>query len=211
MRKIDKKKNFLKVNLLSEQRYLQSKGIVNESFHDVDGKPIGVDINHMPIKENNEMDLEANPRLLDSIMTQISEIVAPYIGIRVADKAISNHNLEVILTVFNQRFSRNSKFKDEHGMEYSKTSGLTEEEEIGDEFFSKYNTTTKEQKEICWNMIQHYGDFDKALKKNIEMRDEAMNKGGEYSDEVKYLNFRVQYMENNRDMLDTQENPFFNK
>ena len=42
MRKSDKKKNFLKVNLLAEQRYLQSKGIVTESFHEADGTPIGV-------------------------------------------------------------------------------------------------------------------------------------------------------------------------
>ena len=36
MRRFDKKKNMGKANLLAEQRYLESKGIVNESFHDVD-------------------------------------------------------------------------------------------------------------------------------------------------------------------------------
>ena len=50
MRKIDKKNNFKKVNLIAEQRYLVSKGIT-ESFHQPDGTPIGVDHNHQPIKE----------------------------------------------------------------------------------------------------------------------------------------------------------------
>ena len=122
MRKSDKKKNFLKVNLLAEQRYLQSKGIVTESFHDADGTPIGVDKNHMPIKENNEMDLETNPALLNNIIQQMADIVAPYIGIDLADKSVANHNWEAILTAFNQRFSRNSKYKDEFGKEYSKPS-----------------------------------------------------------------------------------------
>ena len=34
MRKSDKLKNFKKVNLIAEQRYLVSKGIITESFHD---------------------------------------------------------------------------------------------------------------------------------------------------------------------------------
>lgn len=34
MRRFDKKKNISKVNLLAEQRYLVSKGIITESFHD---------------------------------------------------------------------------------------------------------------------------------------------------------------------------------
>lgn len=127
MRKSDKLKNFKKINLIVENRYLESKGIVTESFHDANGTPIGVDSNHMPIQENNEMDLETNPRLLDNIISQISEIVAPYVGIQVTDKAIANHNLEAILTAFNQRFSRNSKFKDEHGIEFAKQSGLEED------------------------------------------------------------------------------------
>jgi hypothetical protein len=56
MRKIDKKKNFRKVNMLVEQRYLQDKGIVLESFHDVDGKPIGVDHMHRPVSEEAPID-----------------------------------------------------------------------------------------------------------------------------------------------------------
>ena len=118
MRKSDKLKNFKKANLLVENRYLESKGIITESFNEID---------ETPIQENNEMDLETNPRLLDSIVSQISDIVAPYVGLGVGDKTISNHNLEAILTAFNQRFSRSSKFQDEFGKEYSKTPNLDEE------------------------------------------------------------------------------------
>jgi hypothetical protein len=60
MRRIDKKHNMSKVNLLAEQRYLQSKGLINESFHAPDGTPIGVDhmqrpVNEDPIGGNNEL------------------------------------------------------------------------------------------------------------------------------------------------------------
>jgi len=56
MRKIDKKNNFKKVNLLSEQRYLESKGLVKESFHNADGTPIGVDSMHRPVSEEAPID-----------------------------------------------------------------------------------------------------------------------------------------------------------
>jgi len=52
MRKGDKKHNMSKVNLLAEQRYLESKGIITESFHKPDGTPIGVDSMHRPVNEN---------------------------------------------------------------------------------------------------------------------------------------------------------------
>lgn len=55
MRKIDKKNNFKKVNLLVEQRYLESKGIT-ESFHKPDGTPIGVDNMHRPVSEESSID-----------------------------------------------------------------------------------------------------------------------------------------------------------
>jgi hypothetical protein len=50
MRKSDKLKNFKKINLIVENRYLQSKGFILESFHQADGTPIPVDKNHMPLK-----------------------------------------------------------------------------------------------------------------------------------------------------------------
>lgn len=56
MRKIDKKNNFKKVNMLVEQRYLTEKGILQESFHAPDGTPIGVDHMHRPVSEEAPID-----------------------------------------------------------------------------------------------------------------------------------------------------------
>lgn len=58
-------------------------------------------------------------------------------------------------------------------------------------------------------MIQHFKDFDAAMSENQKLLRNAIDKGSE--GEAKLLRFRLQYMENNRDMLDTPENPFFNK
>jgi hypothetical protein len=52
MRRFDKKKNMQKANQLAEQRHIESNSLIRESFHDVDGTPIGVDHMHRPIKEN---------------------------------------------------------------------------------------------------------------------------------------------------------------
>jgi hypothetical protein len=58
MRRFDKNYKMRQANLLTEQRYLEYKGLIKESFHDVDGKPIGVDRNHMPIQGVNEISPE---------------------------------------------------------------------------------------------------------------------------------------------------------
>jgi hypothetical protein len=55
MRKIDKIKNIKKANALTEQRYLENKSLIKESFHGPDGKPIGVDRNHMPVTKNPQV------------------------------------------------------------------------------------------------------------------------------------------------------------
>lgn len=49
MRAIDRKKNFKKANIIAEQNYLKSKGLLTESFHDANGTPIGVDSMHRPV------------------------------------------------------------------------------------------------------------------------------------------------------------------
>jgi hypothetical protein len=59
MRKIDKKHNMSKVNLLAEQRYLQSKGLLIESSYMPNGMTTGLDdiktVNEDPIGGNNEL------------------------------------------------------------------------------------------------------------------------------------------------------------
>jgi hypothetical protein len=86
---------------------------------------------------------------------------------------------------------------------------VNKEEIIGDDFWKTYNTSAQEQKEICWNMIQHFKSFDAAIRENKNLLKNAIDNGNEA--EAKILNFRLQYMENNRELLDTSENPFFNK
>ena len=199
MRRIDKKLNMMKANLLAETRHIESKGliiennaerskerldrlgidsytgeksisgtqktnpdiialaksIINSSVNDIKKEeklinkvskennfdketeynlitavqkgrikalnefdtPIGANEN------NNEMDLEENPQKLDDIMNGIRNIINPYIDKQIG-AAIANHNWEVLLekipTLFNQSLSRNSKYKDEFGKEYSK-------------------------------------------------------------------------------------------
>jgi hypothetical protein len=53
MRRFDKKHNIAKVNLLAEQRYLKSKGLISESSHMPNGMTTGLDdirtVNEDPI------------------------------------------------------------------------------------------------------------------------------------------------------------------
>ena len=97
MRKSDKKKNFLKVNLLAEQRYLQSKGIVTESFHEADGTPIGVNEKHMPITEygqSKQFDLR-DEQNMDSLISMI----VSYLGKeKTNDASIANDNKVIVYT-----------------------------------------------------------------------------------------------------------------
>jgi hypothetical protein len=99
-----------------------------------------------------------------------------------------------------------------------------EEEQIaGDDYFSKYNTTMQDQKEICWNMIQHFKGIDRAIAENEKMMKDIImhakeaeaagnsEEANDYMESIKLFQFRIQYMNNNRDMLSTSENPFFNE
>ena len=58
MRRFDKKLKIENANILAEKRYLASKGLISESFHDVDGTPIGVDKNHEPMSEKESSEKE---------------------------------------------------------------------------------------------------------------------------------------------------------
>ena len=97
MRKSDKKKNFLKVNLLAEQRYLQSKGLVTESFHEADGTPIGVDEKHMPITEygqSKQFDLRDEQN-----MKSLVSMILSYLGKeKTNDASIANDNKVIVYT-----------------------------------------------------------------------------------------------------------------
>ena len=70
MRKSDKKKNFLKVNLLAEQRYLQSKGIITEMFSgpeiDIDGITTSLVRTTLHGGDDSTVYLRAKETLVDS-------------------------------------------------------------------------------------------------------------------------------------------------
>jgi len=85
MRKIDKKNNFKKVNLLVEERYLNSKGIV-ESIQEFDVAPI------MEYGESNQYDL----RQEENIDTLLSMILS-YMGKeKTNNAAIANENKVIV-------------------------------------------------------------------------------------------------------------------
>lgn len=196
MRRFDKKKNIANANLLAESRYLASKGLISEMFSgaeiDIDGITDALVATTLHGGDDNTVYLRAKDSLVDS-----------------DDKVKSDfYNMLAAKMEANNLTNQAQQYR---SIAQQYIGGLQEEEEIGEDFWSKYNTSTQDQKQICWNMIQHFKGFENALKENVRMRDEAMRKGVEYADEVKLLNYRIQYMENNRDLLDTTENPFFQK
>ena len=144
MRKSDKLKNFKKINLIVENRYLESKGIVTESFHDVDGTPIGVDSNHMPISK--PIDEAINLMTEDDVKSMIQkfireELKAPYRGFLssdlVLDKKISprqlDNRIEWVIKTFTEELSysrRNPTVDSDYTTQWGdmeRESGLDEE------------------------------------------------------------------------------------
>lgn len=91
MRKIDKKHNIAKVNLLAEQRYLESRGLISESLQEVDDNHDSV----TPVNEygqSNQYDL-SNQANMDSLVT----IIASYLsGEKTNNKAVANDNKVII-------------------------------------------------------------------------------------------------------------------
>ena len=106
MRKTDKKLNFKKVNLLAEQRYLETKGIA-ESFHQPDGTPIGVDMSHEPITEygqSNSFDLRQEENMDALVSTILS-----YLGKEKTNSAaIANDNKVILYNELIQRLMQMS-------------------------------------------------------------------------------------------------------
>ncbi len=89
MRKSDKKKSILKANLIAEQRYLKSKGLINESFHDEDGTPIGVNSKHEPISEMGADEPEKIPEIPEALKQAVMDFLSQQ---RVGSAAQANDN-----------------------------------------------------------------------------------------------------------------------
>lgn len=58
MRKSDKKHNIAKVNLLAEQRHLESKGLISESSHIPNGMTTGFESMGSSVNENPSNNIE---------------------------------------------------------------------------------------------------------------------------------------------------------
>ena len=183
MRRSEKKLNMVKANLLAESRYLGAKGVINEGIQKTD-----YDIDDMAkaIIKDTKDEAEENALIVKS--------------------AQGDEDIQRRLT------DRVSRLK------------INEVEEVSsDDYFSKYNTTMQEQKEICWNMIKHFKSIDKAIAENEKMMNDKIDRAkaaeaagdieeaNDYMESIKLFQFRIQYMNNNRDMLSLSKNPFFNK
>jgi len=180
----------MKANLLAESRYLETKGVIKENELGTSG----------PQKTDPEIEELAN----DIINKSGGDISKEKQELKLYSKTFDDDTMRRLT-------NRVSKLK------------LNEQDEVSDDYFSKYNTTMQEQKEICWNMIQHFKSIDKAISENEKMmndkikRAEAARESGnieeynDYMESIKLFQFRIQYMNNNRDMLSASENPFFNK
>ena len=192
MRKSDKLKNFKKANLLAENRYFESKGFESESFDEIDETQMGVDSNHMQIQENDEMDLETNPKLLDNIMTGILNVVNPYIN-RQIGAGLANNNWEVLLKkipiLFNQELTRNRKYKDEFGKEYSKLNnvqgGKLDEEYLseGEDNLGLYKAEMKKTGDYGWT----YNNGQKERAADEEIRNKKAKEAFKHNFMQKYM------------------------
>ena len=142
MRKSDKLKNFKKINLIVENRYLESKGIITESFHEADGTPIGVDSNHMPIQENNEEEVKNLSREINNTLRELLYGINPmgYLnGEHVLQSNISprqmNRRVDNVVKVLSDYITYlNTTAKRSHNYgsdEYKKVWGDKEEGDMG--------------------------------------------------------------------------------
>ena len=206
MRRIEKKLNMVKANLLAESRYLETKGLLTE---DISGP------------QKTDSDIE---ELADDIFKRTKHLIPDRNAVYDAQKKLINDtakgNKETRDRLINMVGALTSRVM-------SKLKGLSEEEisnrVSSEDYFSKYNTTMQEQKEICWNMIKHFKSIDKAIAENEKMMNDKIDRAkaaeaagdieeaNDYMESIKLFQFRIQYMNNNRDMLSASENPFFNK
>lgn len=101
MRRFDKTKNMLKANILAEQRYMESKGLIKE-YSDIE---IGAD--KYDEMKNLNTDFEANLENLDIYFTVKGQhqAVAKVLDIKIPN---SNNELVPITYVFDIEYARDS-------------------------------------------------------------------------------------------------------
>ncbi len=140
MRRFDKKNKIEKANLLAEQRYLEKKELVKESFHDGNGTPIPVDHNHMPIKEG--FDLMSEEDTKKEIQSFIKNVLRkPYTGFLtsdlVLDKKISpkqlNDRIDWVIKTFTEELNysrRDINYDDNYKTQWGDIEGSLNEQDV---------------------------------------------------------------------------------
>ena len=217
MRRIEKKLNMIKANLLAESRYLGTKGLLTE---DISGP------------QKTDSDIE---ELADDIFKRTKHLIPDRNAVYDAQKKLINDTAKgnketrdrlvyMVSALTSRVMSKLKGLSEEEISNRVSRLKINEGEEVSsDDYFSKYNTTMQEQKEICWNMIKHFKSIDKAIAENEKMMNDKIDRAkaaesagdieeaSDYMESIKLFEFRIQYMNNNRDMLSASENPFFNK
>ena len=142
MRKSDKLKNFKKANLLAENRYLESKGFEVELYNEIDEPPMGVNQINEPTN-NDSVDFNENigkplRKFLSQFLFQGNDgyLSRELINSKRLSQEEMNGRIDKVIKELVTFLNFGKK-------EISK---LDEEEEIGDDFFSTYNTSVSRTK-----------------------------------------------------------------
>jgi hypothetical protein len=125
MRRFDKKRNIAKVNLLAEQRYLESKGLISESFEISEDVSIDEELYTENVNEN-KFDL-TNPTVMGEFFNDLIGVWTKYCGQNANNYAIANDNRVIlynmlkdgtIMNRINQAWSSATLNLGKHGKEY---------------------------------------------------------------------------------------------
>lgn len=168
MRRFDKKNKITKANILAEKRYLESKGLISESFNSPDGTPIGVNRNHEPIGSGAESQDDA------TILVRIEVLKDALKSVELSgDEEEANRIKMLIQDLKNELDSRKDVEKDFFGRE------INEEDEDDDLFTSAFNKL---------NNVTTKADSLFIEFKNLNLNDSGFYKEQElFSDKVKKL------------------------
>lgn len=165
MRRFDKKNKITKANILAEKRYLESKGLISESFNSPDDSPIGVNRNHEPVSDGVESQDDV------TILVRIEVLKDALKSIELSgDEEEANRIKMLIQDLKNELDARKDVEKDFFGRE------INEEDEDKDLFTSAFNKLN----DVTTKVDSLFIEF-----KNLNLNDRGFYKEQElFSDKV---------------------------
>lgn len=168
MRRFDKKNKITKANILAEKRYLESKGLISESFNSEDKLPIEVNHKHEPV--SNDLESQDDTTILVRIEVLKDALKSVELS---GDEEEANRIKMLIQDLKNELDSRKDVEKDFFGRE------INEEEEGDDLFTSAFNKLN----DVTTKADSLFIEF-----KKLNLNDREFYKKREYlSDKVKKL------------------------